>query len=306
MITRDKKLQIFENFFTDSSLKKKSTKLTTGSSIIVDGDDVSINTSFITTNISGGSVPNGFIREENAMVIEYLEYVYAQNRTIINWCKLKLGRIFMPDGIKKDVIKYKSVDSFFKDVHGAVKELGLDPKSVEFYTSAMQDAKDNGQQALLEILASRKDTLLRELKLLKDNKKIQYVDEKDVVNFFGKSNVGDKYLKLTWIKNYVRVIPTDVLEKKKKFDENESFDNYVILHFDKNNDSTEMTEKEKVKAKDPILFGLISGSRRLYFVGDWEDEYCDLTLDKFIKTLEQKKIKELNNASIKKEILNTK
>lgn len=113
-----------------------------------------------------------------------------------------------------------------------------------------------------------------------------------------------KVKKMNWMKNYLRVIPDNILEKKKMFDKWECFDNYVILHFDINDDSTQLTEKEIEKAKDPILFGVISGSRKLYFVGDWIDEYCDLTLDKFIKTLEQKKVKELTKVSLKKEILN--
>jgi hypothetical protein len=40
------------------------------------------------------------------------------------------------------------------------------------------------------------------------------------------------------------------------------------------------TKEEIARKKDPILFGLIEDRRRLYFVGDWEDEYCNLTLDK--------------------------
>lgn len=49
-----------------------------------------------------------------------------------------------------------------------------------------------------------------------------------------------------------------------------------------------MTQKEKEKAKDPILFGVIQGSRKLYFIGDWIDDYCDLTLEKMMKTIKDK------------------
>ena len=40
-----------------------------------------------------------------------------------------------------------------------------------------------------------------------------------------------------------------------------------------------ITPEEKSKMKDPILFGFIKETRRLYFVADWEDEHCDLTFD---------------------------
>ena len=36
------------------------------------------------------------------------------------------------------------------------------------------------------------------------------------------------------------------------------------------------------KKRDPILFGLIKGSRKLYYICDWIDEYCDLTLSQLI------------------------
>lgn len=33
------------------------------------------------------------------------------------------------------------------------------------------------------------------------------------------------------------------------------------------------------------MFGVINGSKKLYYVADWIDEYCDLTLDKVIEIL---------------------
>jgi hypothetical protein len=63
------------------------------------------------------------------------------------------------------------------------------------------------------------------------------------------------------------------------------FDNYVILHFDPEGKSTQLTEEEIRRKKDPILFGVFGESRRLYFIGDWKDEFCDLTLEELIKTL---------------------
>jgi len=59
-----------------------------------------------------------------------------------------------------------------------------------------------------------------------------------------------------------------------------------------------MTEKEKEKAKDPILFGVMKNSRNLYFIADWEDEYCDLTLSKMLNVLGKKSLT-INNKSVK-------
>jgi hypothetical protein len=110
------------------------------------------------------------------------------------------------------------------------------------------------------------------------------------------------FLKLSWIKNYTRIIPNDVIAIKESFDKKNVFDNYVILHFDKMGDSSQMTEKEKEKAKDPILFGVSKLSRKLFYVADWTDEYCDLTLDKFLEKIEMDNARELTRDSIKNEL----
>lgn len=46
----------------------------------------------------------------------------------------------------------------------------------------------------------------------------------------------------------------------------------------------ERTKKTEQK-RDPILFGVIRGSDKLYFIADWIDEYCDLTFEKITSQL---------------------
>ena len=49
------------------------------------------------------------------------------------------------------------------------------------------------------------------------------------------------------------------------------------------------------REKDPILFGTFQNEEskfildRFYYIADWVDEYCDLTLDKLINELKDKK-----------------
>jgi hypothetical protein len=59
-----------------------------------------------------------------------------------------------------------------------------------------------------------------------------------------------------------------------------------------------MTKAEVEKAKDPILFGVVKGTRNLYYIGDWIDEYCDLTLDKFLSVLEMEEARKLSEESV--------
>jgi len=307
------RLEIFESFWIDKGLKKKNTEDSNnveGSNIVTLPDGRLFMPS--TVNM-GGETLRGFlqssstnVRGEDVTLRAYADYVYSQNRTIINWAKLKFVKLITsgnPNKIKAGAVKYQDIDLFFKNIHDSIKELDVKPESVEFYIDAIKTASENNQTALVEILASKRNVILRQLHLLKLDK-IKYVDEEDVVKFFELSKVPGKVLKLTYLRNFVRIIPSEVVEIKNKLDEHGAFDNYVVLHFDKIGDSTELTKAQKEKAKDPILFGLIAGSRKLYYVGDWIDEYCDLTLNKLLKTLEIKKAKELTKTTIKKTLLN--
>ena len=108
------------------------------------------------------------------------------------------------------------------------------------------------------------------------------ISEDNVVKFYKES---DKGLRLDWIKNFTRMIPCEVIDAKVKLDNLKIFDNYVVMHYDPDAKSYAMTQQEIEDAKDPILFGVIEGSRKLYFVGDWVDEVCDLTLDALVTEL---------------------
>ena len=115
----------------------------------------------------------------------------------------------------------------------------------------------------------------------------KYITEDDLIKLQRKC---DKKLSIDYIKNFVRVIPDDVVEKKLKADNLQIFDNYAVLYYDPTNNSTNNTKKEKEiieenKKKDPILFGIIAGSDKLYYIADWVDEFCDLTLDQVVNKI---------------------
>jgi len=288
MITTSNKLEIFENFVSIPKTIKKE-EISSGSI------SVSNMTSFISGAMERGS--NSLSESIEVRAVDYFHYLHMHEHTLKSWIKLKAAEVLFPNKkVKK--IRYQSVDEFFNDVKDSIKTLEVNPGSVEFYTNAIETAKDNGQIAFLEILRDKKDGILAEAKLL-DIGEIKYVTEEDVVKFYKKANLGSKMLKLTWMKNYARMIPDDVIAEKKKYDTTELFDNYVILHFDKHDNSTQMTKAEVEKAKDPILFGVLKGTRNLYFIGDWVDEYCDLTLDKFLSTLEMEEARKLSEESMK-------
>ena len=98
-----------------------------------------------------------------------------------------------------------------------------------------------------------------------------------------------KQLDLDYIKNFTRVIPDDIVAKKIIADNLQVFDNYVVLHYDPEGKAFSWTKEEKERAKDPVLFGVISGSTKLYYIGSWIDDYCDLTWDKIVEKLGEDK-----------------
>ena len=242
--------------------------------------------------------------------IDYLQHLRVQldNNNLPLLTKVKyylffyFTSIFIRKKTKEILTKktYHSIEEFFATLKNSKLELTKTRDILEKYEKSLIEAKKNGQQSLVEKLLVKKDVIASETFLI-ENGITKYVSEDQVVKLY-KATDKSKHLKLTYLKNYVRIIPSDVVKLKDKADELKIFDNYVILHYDPFNNSTDLTIKEKkekiAKAKDPIMFGVVKNSRNLYFIGDWVDEYCDLTLEKMLEILNEKELN-LNNESVK-------
>lgn len=174
-----------------------------------------------------------------------------------------------------------SIQEFFANVKASAQELVVINERATGYEKALQNAKQMGQDALFEKLASGLNAFKAETHLIAMGL-TKYVEEQDIIAFYKQSKKG---LRLTWIKNFTRTVPESVMQKKVHADELKVFDNYVVLHFDPEAKAFAETEKEKEARKDPILFGLMKDVTKLYYVGDWIDEYCDLTLDQLAETM---------------------
>src|SRR3990167_2320800 len=147
---------------------------------------------------------------------------------------------------------------------------------------AIEQADKSGQIAFSEELTKRFFVLLQEAELWALGKKI-FLEKTDYEKFKDKT---PRSIALTAFKNYARPIPKKVLEEKAKCDARKIFNAYAVMHYDEPGTVKE-TEKERMKReKDPILFGIIESSSRLYFVEEWEDELCDLTLDDIVDQLD--------------------
>jgi len=117
-----------------------------------------------------------------------------------------------------------------------------------------------------------------------------YISKQDVDKY---KKVADRVVKFESLDKYPRIMPPSVREKVVEVQKRGLFDQFWVLYTDYTEEKDKLkTNKEKIIEKDPIIFGGISFNEdRLYYIIDWEDEHCDLTLDKLIDAI---KVDEIN------------
>lgn len=283
----NKNLIIFDNFEVDTKLPKHKVKeLHTANGISLGGSTGLVDWF--------GDTPSSYDRA----FMEKLSFANGFWSAILYTFLMKTGiGTFIGNKAKKDKpLKAEVVKKFFESIKLAKKELNLhNSELLKKYEETITDAQIAGQVALVENLSDKMGLILMESKLIENGFPV-YLEEKDLVSFYEKTE-SSKNLKLVWIKNFVRMIPKDIIAIKRSVDEFKIFDNYVILTFDPLNQMDQMTKKEVEKAKDPILFGVIKNSNKLYFIADWEDEHCNLRLEDVLKSLGKDKAL-LDNQSI--------
>lgn len=200
----------------------------------------------------------------------------------IKWYE-KVSELFRTSSTELDNVYAIDIIEFFSQIKGLTKQnVGLYSNRLAGYIVALKNSDMSGQKALKEKLI--RDMVINKYEsVLFANNMYYVVTEQQVVDFVKKTEKG---VRLTYIKNYMGVIPPEVVAVITETNKMEVFDNYAILHYDPELKSYAETIKETKKRRDPILFGLIRGSNKLYYITDWIDEYCDLTLEKFVETLQ--------------------
>ena len=173
---------------------------------------------------------------------------------------------------------------FFDLLKRNKKEVVIINGIVEKYLKSIEKAEKFGQTALAEKMKDEIEIVKKEALAVVNGVK-EYLTERQVEKLMKKSS---KNIEIDNIKNFVRHIPDTLAGKVEKLKKDNVFDSYVVMHYDPKKENTELTKKEKEKKRDPILFGLIKGSRNLYFIGDWVDKYCDLTLKEAVAIIEEK------------------
>ena len=194
-----------------------------------------------------------------------------------------------------------------------------DEDLTNFYNGALQTVdkiKITGQKRLIQKLRFLVDCVEKEREIVKLGINT-FVYRDDIEEYI--DSISKNPVKIIELENYPRDIPDEIvsiIEKTKPY-----FDKMYVLFTDYTGEVEKTVEKRR-REKDPILFGTfqkkVNGTGgfvlnseyllndRFYYLGDWEDEYCDLTMDKFLREAGKQKLKDFgipkNQDEIKKEL----
>jgi len=148
------------------------------------------------------------------------------------------------------------------------------------------DTRELGQIVLYEELSKSIAVTVRELEAMSCGIDT-YVMKKDIEKFMDITK--DRVVKFTTSEKFPRCFPENVKKKLFHVRERSLFDEYWVLYIDYTGEPERKTNKEKIRQKDPILFGQYSYEPgKFYFIIDWIDDYCDITLDQMVDTLKGK------------------
>ena len=140
-----------------------------------------------------------------------------------------------------------------------------------------------GQKAAAKELYAKCLYLEKEQKLI-DKGVCKYVLRTDIDKYI--NDVADECVCVIEMKNFDRPIPDELVDIVAET--MDIFNEFYIIFTDYTGEKRSKVAKER-RDKDPILFGniFIDGkvSPKMFYIGSWIDDYCDLTLDKMIESL---------------------
>lgn len=190
-------------------------------------------------------------------------------------------------------------NDYFKDLKSKISETQQEQlvKNREFLAKEIQKAHTLGQKNLTHKSVFMWEILEKEL-VLHAVGITKYVNRQDVTKLI--DNVKPKNsVKIVELENFPRAIPDENMEDIVKARELGLFDVLLVLYTDFTNEEVNTPEQKATIARnrDPIVFGMFVNDKinlrhdRLYFITDWEDEFCDLTFTKMIDKMSEMGIK---------------
>lgn len=189
-----------------------------------------------------------------------------------------------------------SPSEYFEYVKGLKQELNQEEYSViiDRAIEMINKTKITGQTEMAKRITHQLKLALKELDCAKKGFDI-FVNRKDIEKYI--SSVDKKCIKIIELSRYTRDIPDDVMDKL--ILARELFDEIYVIFTDYTQKETKKVAKER-RDKDPILFGAfldpagkvdnkIYVEDRLFFIADWVEEKCDLTLEEIVRSTDDVK-----------------
>lgn len=154
----------------------------------------------------------------------------------------------------------------------------------------VKNAEEMGQQGLFEEFAKMLAVVARESEAIACGYDT-WINKTDIEKFMGQVTENDgtrqKIVFFKKLQEFPRAIPKDIQKVIKDANKKGVFDELWVLYLDYTGEEIK-TNKEKIRQKDPILFGRFSyDPNKFFYLADWIDDYCDLTLNKFVDTLKK-------------------
>ena len=154
----------------------------------------------------------------------------------------------------------------------------------------LKKAKITGQTKAAKKIVDQYSLITRELKAASFGFDT-IVYKSDIEKFI--TDISSHPVKIIELENYPREIDDSVIDKLIVAKDNELFDEYYVIFTDYTMEETKKVAKER-RDKDPILFGAFKSPdsndipyERFFYIGDWVDEYCDLTLEQMLTQYEK-------------------
>lgn len=207
----------------------------------------------------------------------------------------------MAENTEAKKVKPSELFKEIKNGLGMVDKMTLN-RYIAVANKLLAKAEVTDQKKLQTRLEFRIKTLSKELELMTDYKINQYVERDAIFKYIEDTELRE--VKISSIKDYMREIPDEAVEMVANT--REVFDDFLILFTDYTGETAKQADALVIE-KDPILFGVFYDEdndevmERFYFLYDWEDAYCDLTLDKLImeyKEISDEEIVKLTSTSI--------
>lgn len=190
---------------------------------------------------------------------------------------------------KKSVRPLRVLD-IFDIVHSIGSENNVFVESMTSYIMLIFRTIKTGQLAQMDRLMQGLIVHIYE-SILNANGIYKYITFDDIEAL---QNKCKKVLSISYIHEFDRIIPSSVVDKKVAADRLCVFDNYCVLYYEPDYTKEKPTAKTSKEKRDPVLFGLLNHSEKLYYIDSWVDELCDLTLDEIVVKIGDKKIGDIS------------